>query len=282
MGPGSQITVPDVTSLSIEAATDALTEEGFVVSETRETTTDPFIEPDLVAGTSPEVGDVIAKGGEVTLVISTGPAQLEVPQLAGLTEEAAIAAIEENFTVSEDAPIRQFDGEVPKGQVLAALNAAGENLAAGATYSEQRPIRLVVSSGGLPSVRNLTLDAAVEALAAVNLSAVAGSEVYNDEVDKGNVIGVDSERNGEGAGRVFREGDTNVRLTMSRGPELVDVPNIVGLTWSEAKPILVDAGFQLDYNVGADLAPGLIVVRSTDPAGGTEVEKGSTVGVGFL
>jgi serine/threonine-protein kinase len=281
-GPGSQITIPDVADTTVADATTALTDEGFVVSEKTEADTDPFIDEGKVITTDPEIGAVVVKGATVQLVLSTGPAQLEVPKLVGLSEDDALAAITDaQFTVSSDDAIRKFDSDVKKGVVLDALDADGDGLDEGDTYSEQRPIRLVVSAGALPSVKDKSVDDAIAALKDAGLGASTGEEVYDDEVDEGKVISIDREKNGDGKSRSFVVGDNDVLLIVSRGPEPVTVPNVVGLSWSEAKSILQDDGFKLDYNAIADAVAPVVTVGSVSPAAGTSQPKGTTLKISF-
>ncbi|MCY7412418.1 MAG: PASTA domain-containing protein, partial [Salinibacterium sp.] len=79
---------------------------------------------------------------------------------------------------------------------------------------------------------------------------------------------------------VVRVGDI-VDLVTSKGVELVVIPNVIGRTWTEAKPILEEAGFDLDYNFFADAGPDFFTVSSLDPAAGESAPRGSTVRVGF-
>jgi serine/threonine-protein kinase len=73
-----------------------------------------------------------------------------------------------------------------------------------------------------------------------------------------------------------REGAT-LTLVISRGPEPVTVPNVVGMSWSDGKAALTNLGFKLSYNPGADAIAALLSVASTDPAAGTSAAKGSTI-----
>ena len=77
---------------------------------------------------------------------------------------------------------------------------------------------------------------------------------------------------------VLREGAT-ITLVISRGPEPVTVPNVIGMSWTAGKKVLSDLGFDLKYNVGADapIYSSLIQVASTDPAAGASLPKGSTI-----
>ena len=71
------------------------------------------------------------------------------------------------------------------------------------------------------------------------------------------------------------------RLQTSRGPAPVDVPDIIGWTWGDAKAKLDELGIKYDYNQGADLAPQLVTVKSTDPNAGTTIQRGDTIKVKF-
>ena len=64
---------------------------------------------------------------------------------------------------------------------------------------------------------------------------------------------------------------------MSKGPELVAVPNLVGKSLDVATAQLQGLGFQVDTQ---SYLPGR-VVRATDPAAGTQVPKGSKVTLFF-
>jgi beta-lactam-binding protein with PASTA domain/tRNA A-37 threonylcarbamoyl transferase component Bud32 len=272
-GPGSQLTIPDLAGLSVEAATAELTTEGFAVSGTPGTAFHPSIEPGLVVTTTPESGAIVDKGGEVTLLVSQGPEQLPVPTLAGLPEEDALAQITAaRFTVSGDAPIRQFDAAVPAGVVLSALDQAGADLPAGATYSDQRPIRLIVSAGALPDVAGQSVDQATTTLADLQVTATAGAEQYHEEIPEGDVIGIDTSTNTDG---IVREGGS-VLLTISRGPAPVVIPNVADETRDDAVAILEELGLNVKYNPLFTPFPDS-TVTGTDPVTGSSVPRGTTV-----
>ena len=82
-----------------------------------------------------------------------------------------------------------------------------------------------------------------------------------------------------------REGSTvyrgdSVSYTVSKGPEMVTVPDVVGLQRQEARNKLEGAGL----TVQEDLILGgfFNTVRSSDPAGGSKVKKGSTVTISVV
>ncbi len=132
---------------------------------------------------------------------------------------------------------------------------------------------MTVSKGRKPiEVPDLTgKDAkdAARALKELGLKVDASTEENSDTVPTGGVV-----RQEPRDGTLFR-GDT-VRLVVSKGPVLVDVPNVVGQQVDEARRILEAAGFTVD--VRRALGGFFGTVRLQDPAGG-QAPKGSTVTV---
>ena len=273
-GPGALTAIPDVTNQSVAEATAELTAAGVQVVDAPRDVFDPVVEAGIVVGTDPETGERIGPDETVTLLVSQGPEPLPVPQLAGLPAEEAVEAIETaRFTAAE--PTEQFNVDVPEGSVIRALGEDGAELAAGATYLDQRPITLVVSRGPVPEVSGLSVQQATEALAAKDLLATPGTRIYNETIPKDAVIAAIPPSDAP-----VVPGDT-LTLTISEGPAPVPVPDVVGQNWADAKQTLLDAGFELDYNRTADIAPIAFRVTNTDPAAGTEVARGSTIAVGL-
>ncbi|WP_213816337.1 Stk1 family PASTA domain-containing Ser/Thr kinase [Glaciihabitans sp. dw_435] len=275
-GPGSQIKVTDVAGKSIAGATAALEDDGFVVSGTNGTAFSTSVVKGDVVETKPVSGTVVVKGEKVQLLVSQGPEQLPVPALIGKTEaEAKKAIVAARFTVSETPSKFQYSKSA-KDTVIGMLSASGKALKAGAKYSDQQPIQLIVSSGPVPNVVGLTLEAAQAKLKDVGLIGEAGSQSYSDSIDEGKVIKIDRDTS-----QVLTPG-TTLQLTISRGPQLIQIPSIIGKTWYEAKTILKDAGFtNLNYNSIADTAPGLAKVQNVDPGIGKSVTKDTEISISF-
>ncbi|WP_382310455.1 Stk1 family PASTA domain-containing Ser/Thr kinase [Herbiconiux sp. UC225_62] len=269
-GPGALTTIPQVAGQQPDAAVATLTALG--LEATQQQQSDPTIAAGTVIGTDPPGDTQVRNGSAVTVLVSSGPAMLPVPALAGLDEASAKAAIQQaGFTAADSR--QQFNGDNEAGIVLSALGADGNQL--GAEYGEQQPITLVVSAGPVPDVVGQTLDEAKATLAAVGLTGVEGSQDFSDTVPEGQVYEAIYSTD------PVVPGDS-VTLNVSRGPAPVAVPDVVGQTWDKAKQTLLDAGFSLDYNFGADLAPGLVRVTGTNPSPGTMVPKGSTLTVSFV
>jgi eukaryotic-like serine/threonine-protein kinase len=277
VGPGSKVTIPQ----SIEGKSPAEAEAillglGFVVDDANGTIDSPTVPVDAVAQTDPEIGAAVAKGETVRLLISTGPKPIPFGDaiVRGMPVAEAEAAIEAApWTLA--ATNVQFDAEVPEDAVIDVLGVEGTSILGAETYGELQELTLVVSAGAVPDVTGKTVDEATGLLATVSVSATAGSQEYHDTIPEGNVIRIELEE-----GQVLKPGD-QVALQTSRGPAPVDVPDIVGWTWAEAKAKLDELGIKYDYNEGADLAPALVTVKSTDPDAGTTIKRGDTIKVKF-
>jgi serine/threonine-protein kinase len=86
-GPGT-VDVPAVDGYSVERATAALQDAGLTVGQTIEQPSDEIADG-LVIRSSPRAGADVARGGSVTLYVSTGPQQVEVPDVRGFTRADA-------------------------------------------------------------------------------------------------------------------------------------------------------------------------------------------------
>lgn len=65
-------------------------------------------------------------------------------------------------------------------------------------------------------------------------------------------------------------------LQVSKGPDVVTVPNVVGMTEANARTTLEAAGLKVRKRT---FSGGSGTVRFTDPAAGTKVKRGSTVSI---
>ncbi|MBU1588240.1 MAG: PASTA domain-containing protein, partial [Actinobacteria bacterium] len=191
-------------------------------------------------------------------------------------DQAKDAIKQAPFTL-DDNTVRQFDASIPLGTVIDALAADGTSLTGVATYGELQTVKLIVSAGPLPDVTGLSVaDAQTKMVQAGLVYGATRAEQYSDTVPEGNAILLQV---GDGSTPI-RVGDT-VDIITSLGIEQVEIPDVVGETWDTAKQKLLDAGFNLDYNIFADAGPQFFTVTKLSPAGGTMADKGSTVKVTF-
>lgn len=134
----TEVAIPTVAGKTPQEAAAILDAQGLRVGGQREAN-HPTVKPGAVAETDPAAGVVAAAGSVVTLIISTGPGNITVPQLTGLTlalaqETLATAGLTAGTITSKDSPL-------PAGQVLASTPGFGTKAASGSA------VNLTVASG---------------------------------------------------------------------------------------------------------------------------------------
>lgn len=185
-----------------------------------------------------------------------------VPNLTGMQEQQA----------RTEADARGFDVRVVRrsdtgtaGMVLDQGPEPGVELQAGAE------MLIVVSSGAQTSVPNVTgmkVDAAKQALTAQKLTPQV------QQVDSNQPAGLVLSQDPVAGTKVA--GGTDVRLAVSKGPEMVTVPSLRGLSLENATQKLSDAGLTARIiRVSSSEPEGTVIAQ--DPAGGQKVKKGSAV-----
>jgi serine/threonine-protein kinase len=199
------------------------------------------------------------------MLVSTGPEILSVPDVIGQPEADARARLAD-FTVVEESA-GQFSADVEEGLVIAVLDAGGAPV--GGEYAELGELMLVVSAGPVPPVEGLAVGEAQPRLESVGLKVEFADPAFDDGVP------VDSVITAEWLDDPMNPGDT-VRLTVSKGPAPVEVPNVVGTTMSEAIDQLEAAGFSVAYEL-PDLFLPLATVKEQTPAAGELAARGSSV-----
>lgn len=146
--------------------------------------------------------------------------------------------------------------------------------AIGTEVDKTQDIEIKVSNGEkksqVPDVTGYSEDKARQTLEALKFS-VSIKEDNSDDVPAGQVIMTDP-----AAGAEAKEGDT-ITVVMSKGPEQVSVPNVVGMAQKKATATL--AGQNLKVNVVTEYSDsvekGLVI--SQDMAEGSKVDPGTTV-----
>ncbi len=123
----------------------------------------------------------------------------------------------------------------------------------------------------IPEVAGQTIDGAKEALTSAGLKvADEVKQKHSDEYKKNTVIGTEP----EAGTKVDR--DSTVTLIVSKGPETVEVPNVIGQDEDAAKEALESAGFSVQtVREPTNQPPGKVFKMSPKP--GTQRPKGSVV-----
>ncbi|GGU79090.1 serine/threonine protein kinase [Streptomyces filipinensis] len=257
--------VPPLLAKTEAQARDRLDAAGLKVGQVKRAYNDT-VKRGTVIGTDPAPGARIRDHDAVTLTVSLGPDTVNVPDVAGRTLAEARTRLKADG-LEPGMVTRAFSEDVDKGSVIATTPKAGTRRHAGSA------IALTVSKGSpidVPDVTGDDPDDAKRELTDAGLKVVIAPEQVNSDVDKGKVA-----RQSPGDGSQAAEGDT-VTLTLSKGPEMVEVPDVVGDSVDDAHKALEGAGFKVEDDRGL---LGLFgdTVKEQSVKGGDRAPKGSTV-----
>ena len=173
--------VPDVKGLSINDATLALEESGFVAIPKDEES--DSVEKDKVVRTNPKSGTELERGSEVEVYVSLGPSTVAVLNVTGLKDDTAIAQLSQaDFT---DLTQEEASDTVAVGMVIRTDPVANTKAPRAST------VTIFVSTGPssivVPNVVGMTRSAAQSALqssigGAIQITFVPGTPLNNDRV----------------------------------------------------------------------------------------------------
>jgi serine/threonine-protein kinase len=264
LGPGAKVSVPSVIGASVDKANSLFAPLG-LKSEVAERVYSEEDAEGLIIAQDPAGGDKTDPNGTVKLTVSKGPERYTVPQLVGLTPEAAVNAIAK-FPLTTGTITEVFNTEIPKGFVISADPAPGSQVRRDAT------INLVVSKG----IETLALASYVGKIGEEALTELsdAGFDVtvtyaFDEKVIPGGVISQNP------AGGDIPKG-AKIELIVSKGSAFITIPTkgIVGLKQDKARNILESLGLVVQDKPSGTKNKTVINIS---PKGGTKVKRGSTV-----
>ncbi len=188
-----------------------------------------------------------------------------VPYVVGIREANAVNQIRKKGLDSRVQ--RKFDENVQAGFV------ADQRPEGGTKIDKGDPVTIIVSKGkprsAVPDVVGKTQSEAVKALSARHLDAKPFA-VFSETVEEDTVTGQDPK---PGTSLVW---GSTVRINVSRGPEPISVPYVVGLSFSQASAQLRGAGFEVQRQDVESNQPAETVIDQ-NPHGNTSASRGSTV-----
>ena len=260
VGPGGASVVPELEGRSVEVAISTLEPIGLQVTQQQENSA--TVPVGRVTRTEPVAGTRVAKQSAVTVYVSMGPKQVVVPEPLGLDlEQAKQLLIDTGLT---PGAVDSFFNSADAGKVFAFSSAAGVSLDEGSV------VDLKVSLGPVPAVEGLTLQQATEKLEAVGLT-VTSQQAFSDQVPSGQVISLTAS-----ADPLPEAG--SVSLTVSKGPEFVAMPNVVGETVAAARNALQALGLTVVIDTDQlSSRYGIVKVSRQTPAASSRVRVGSEV-----
>lgn len=262
---GSYEVVPPVSSLTVDEATVILAPLELGVEVVEEFSED--IPAGVVIRTDPASGENARKGSPVTLIVSKGQERYLIPSdLTGQDPKDATSALEA-LTLVISATNEVFDEVIPVGKVVSTDPVGGTSV------KRETPVTILVSKGPapveVPPIIGTLITDATTTLGAIGLTTETTREDFDDSV-AGTILSTDPI-----PGTMVPKG-TIIKVVLSKGPVLVDVPNVVGMDVATATTTLQSAGFQVKVVNKLTVAI-LNKVYSQNPAGGSKAPKGSVI-----
>lgn len=259
-GPGGLNVIPNLTSRSTDEAqvTLASLKASIAIAEESSAT----VAKGLVIRTDPAAGSFFF-GGTITIYVSSGPSLVAAPDLKGMNlAEATAAIIKAGFSLGE---VKSVFNEAPLGEVFDYLGADGTKI------PETSRIDIYVSLGAIPVVAGFDQETAVKAIEAVGLKINEITEDYSDTIAAGQVISLVPQTQPLGQ-------DGMVNLIVSKGPNIVTVPNMIGQTVLAGKAALESLGLKVVVNTDQLTTRwGVVAIKRQSAAAGTQLRVGDSI-----
>jgi serine/threonine-protein kinase len=218
------------------------------------------IEKGKVISSKPGGGGRVSPEGTVGLVISKGQERIEIPALKGLTPDIASQKLADlGLTVGDINEI--FDMQIASGFVVRTDPKNGE------AVKRKSIVNIEVSKGiEKISLRSFVGKGGDEALSELTNQGFDVDVVYkfSDSVFKGQVI-TQTPENSDSI-----ELGSKIALVVSKGPEFVFVPNVLGKNKNDASLDIENLGLKV-------VIKGTGKVNNISPAIGTKVKQGSVI-----
>jgi len=173
------VAVPSVTGLSEADATKRLEHVGFKVTPIQQFS--KTVPRGQVIGTSPPAGTQLSTLQPVTLQVSRGANTVLVPNVVGLNDQAALAALSNAGLSGTEV---QKDSTEPQGKVLSQSPGAGKRVGRGSQ------VTIFASTGAItvPDVTGQPRKTAVTALKKAGFTVAVTEETTSDPTQVGIVI----------------------------------------------------------------------------------------------
>lgn len=278
LGEG-ELYLKDMTGLSYEEAAKSVSDTcELVISGKNYSKT---VEYNKIVSQIPEAGEIIHKGDQVKLIMSGGMQEVSVPDVEAMTQEEAIAAIEaQGLVVTEDGIISKYNATVEKGRIYLQTPEPQEKVEPGTV------VTLGISKGVLeeetavipvPDLKGMTKKEAVKFLEDIQkefgFTFPLGDikKEYNRYVPKGEIISQSLT-----PGEEVRT-DHAIHLVISKGPRMVEMPDVVYMTQEEAEAELENLNLEVEVDevYNSSVQAGSVVSQSVEK--GTEVKEGTKV-----
>ena len=270
-GNTRDVQVPDVSGQASADAVVALQNAGFKTRTQQKP--DSKVPPDHVINTEPNADTAVGAGDEITINVSTGPEQREIPDVSSLSYADAVKKLSDagfgRFKQSPSASTPEL-----KDRVVGTLPPANQ------TSAITNEITIVVGSGPesrpVPDVKAQSVESAQQVLNASGFAKSVPVQVDSAE-PAGQVIGTNPQ-----AGQTAAL-DTVVQIQVSKGNQFT-MPDLRGQFWADAEPRLRALGWTGFLDKGADARDSgqrtnAVVTQSPSP--GSTVNFNATITLSF-
>jgi eukaryotic-like serine/threonine-protein kinase len=259
--------VPKVLGTTFSDASHGLRQAGYKVARQPAPEFSESVPRDHVLSTKPGANSRVPRGRTITIVLSAGPERFSLPKdVANKTPEQVRSQLA-SIPVDVDTDLFPEASEsIAEGRVTRISPAAG------AAVKRGDEVKIYVSTGkpiiGIPNVDPGTpYDQAKDTLKTAGFDTKK-VEQFSDDIDKDGVISI-------APTGTARKGAT-ITITVSKGPELVEVPEITtGTPSAEAKAKLEALGFEV--KIVKHFGGVLDEVVGIDPPSGTKVPPGTKI-----
>jgi serine/threonine-protein kinase len=263
--------VPDVRGQAELDATAALQNRGF--KTTIERNPNSNVAPGKVIDTDPAANTAVAAGDEITVNVSTGPEQREVPDCTNLTYTDCVTKLKaagfDRFKRSDSGNMT-----VPKDRVITTIPSPNQ------TSAITNEINIAVSSGPdtkqVPDCVGLTVDSCQQLLTQSGFLKLLPVQV--DSIKPiGQVLGTNP-----AAGQTVPI-DSVIQIQVSQGNQFI-MPPLRGQFWVDAEPLLRSLGWtgeliKLPPAQNSGVPSNGVVTQ--DPAPGTPTNFGASITLSF-
>ncbi len=254
-----KVSVPSLVGMSQSEAKETLSNMGLSTEVIEEIYSEDIAKGKVISS-SPGGGGRISPAGTVGLVLSKGQERIEIPVMTNLTPDIATQKISAlGLTIGDINEV--FDLKVKSGFVIGTDPKSGEKV------KRNSVVNIIVSKG----IEKIALVSYIgkggdEALSELTNSGFDVKVVYkfSDKVFKGQVISQTPEVSDS------IELGSKVELVLSKGPEFVFVPNVLGKTKNDASLDIENLGLKV-------VTKGTGKVNNISPAIGTKVKQGSVI-----
>lgn len=183
------LSLPSTVGMNLTEAQEALERLGLSVVVVYKNS--EHLEADMVMDQSPQSGSKVFSEDSVMLTVSYGPTIVYMPNLMGMTENEALATIEE-YGLTLDEVSQAVDNEAIPGTVIDQVPAPESDMLDGSAVAFVISIQADQDTGTVPHVIGKDLESAIGILSEAGF---ANTFVYQDESDEepGTVIGQNPE-----------------------------------------------------------------------------------------